>query len=200
MARTTGSDGAKTEEAIRKAAIELIAARGFAAVTLRDLGQRVGIQAGSLYRYYPSKNDLLLKIMVTHLEDLLKRWEESAPDTKDPLERLKAFVDFHVRYHLRKPKEVFIANMELRSLLPAHRRIVAGYRHSYEAILSEILQSGVDAKVFSKLDVRVATYAILAMLTGLTAWYREGGRLSKDDLVARYTELVCEGVRGAKGR
>jgi len=37
MARTTGSDGARTEEAIRQAAIELIAARGFEAMTLREL-------------------------------------------------------------------------------------------------------------------------------------------------------------------
>ena len=50
MARTVGSDGARTEEAIRQAAIALIAERGFEAMTLRQLAERVGVQPGSIYR------------------------------------------------------------------------------------------------------------------------------------------------------
>src|SRR5690606_3345912 len=78
MARTSGSDGRRTGEAIRRAAIDLIAERGFEAVTLRDLADAVGIQAGSLYRYFPSKNALLLTIMEEHLEDLTGREAEGS--------------------------------------------------------------------------------------------------------------------------
>lgn len=196
MARTVGSDGSRTEAAIRAAAIELIAAKGFEAVTLRGIAKHVGIQASSLYRYYPSKNDLLTKIVTTHLGNLLSEWEEARPKqaTASALERLEAFIAFHVRYHAAKPKEVFIANMEMRSLANEDRENVVALRKRYEDILRDILQDGIDEGSFAMPDIRIATFAILAMLTGLTAWYQEGGRLSKRELVACYSQLVTGGV------
>lgn len=197
MARTAGSDGTRTEEAIRQAAIDLIAARGFEAVTLRGLAVHVGLQAGSLYRYYPSKHDLLRTIIVTHMEDLLARWAEVEPASSSATDRLLAFVEFHVRYHATKPREVFIANMEMRSLSPDDRKTVVAMRKRYEGLLRQILQDGVEQGQFSVPDVRVTTFAILAMLTGLTAWYQEGGRLSREELVACYAQLVMTGVHRA---
>jgi len=197
MARPVGSDGTRTEAAIRKVAIDLISAKGFAAVTLRDIAEHVGIQASSLYRYYPSKNELLTSIITAHLEELLSDWEAARPDGADAAAQLEAFIEFHVLYHSAKPKEVFIANMELRSLAPGDREKVVAMRRRYEAALQNILQAGIDEGVFSAPDVRVATFAILAMLTGLTAWYQEGGRLSKRELINCYRQLVQSGVRVA---
>lgn len=194
MARPIGSDGARTEAAIRKAAIDLISAKGFAAVTLRDIAEHVGIQASSLYRYYPSKNELLTSIVAAHLEKLLADWEAARPGGAGAAAQLEAFIEFHVLYHAAKPKEVFIANMELRSLAPDDRRRIVAMRKRYEVVLQDILQAGIDEGVFSAPDVRVATFAILAMLTGLTAWYQEGGRLSKQDLIDCYRQLVRSGV------
>jgi AcrR family transcriptional regulator len=197
MARPIGSDGARTEAAIRKAAIDLISAKGFPAVTLRDIAEHVGIQASSLYRYYPSKNELLTSIVTAHLEELLSDWEAARPDVADVAAELEAFIEFHVLYHSAKPKEVFIANMELRSLAPVDRKTVVAMRKRYEAVLQSILQAGIDKGVFSAPDVRVATFAILAMLTGLTAWYQEGGRLSKQELINCYSQLVMSGLKVA---
>lgn len=198
MARTAGSDGAKTAVAIRKSAIDQIAAKGFESVTLRGIAQRVGIQASSLYRYFPSKNDLLLTIVSEHMRDLFAQWEAARPASSNAAERLNAFVEFHVRYHSAKPKEVFIANMEMRSLAAEDRQKVVQMRKRYENILREILQDGVAQGRFSVPDTQVATFAILAMLTGLTGWYQEGGRLSREQLIDSYSQLVFSGV-GARG-
>lgn len=43
--------------------IELISERGYAATTLRDVADRVGILKGSLYHYFPSKEALLFRIL-----------------------------------------------------------------------------------------------------------------------------------------
>lgn len=124
MVRTVGSDGTRTERAIHEAAIALIAAHGFEAMTMRALAERVGIQPGSLYRYHGSKHDLLEKLMTGHLRDLLAAWQSVKPASADPLSRLREFVDFHVGYHVRRRDEVFLANMELRSLdADARRRV-----------------------------------------------------------------------------
>ncbi|HWS74082.1 MAG TPA: TetR/AcrR family transcriptional regulator [Quisquiliibacterium sp.] len=192
MARTTGSDGARTEEAIRAAAVELIAARGFEATTLREIADRVGIQPGTIYRYFPSKAQLLVELLVEHLEFLLERWARERPRSDDPVERLAAFVDFHVRSHTLRRQEVFVANMELRSLAPADRRRVVALRRRYEDLLTDILRDGIGRGAFRLPDARIATFAILAMLTGVGAWYREGGRLGKRELIDMYTRMVMQ--------
>lgn len=194
MARTTGSEGSRTEEAIRQAAIELIAARGFEATTLRELAGRVGVQPGALYRYFPSKAALLVALLVDHLEFLLDHWAAGEPATDDPAQRLRAFVDFHIRFHTLRRKEVFVANMELRSLAPPDYRRVVGLRRRYEDILTAILADGLRTGRFRLPDARVATFAILAMLTGVGNWYRENGRLAKRELIDMHTQLVMQCV------
>lgn len=194
MARPVGSDGVRTEAAIRSAAIDLIAAKGFEAVTLRGIAKHVGIQASSLYRYFPTKSELLMRIIIRHMEELLSQWDEGRPHNASAQKCLEAFIEFHVRYHSAKPKEVFIANMEIRSLQSDDRGKVVAMRKRYETILQSILENGIKEGDFSVPDVRVATFAILAMLTGLTAWYQEGGRLTKMQLIDCYSKLVTTGV------
>ena len=197
MARTTGSDGVRTAEAIRLAAIELIAARGFEAMTLRDLADRVGIQPGSIYRYFPSKAQLLVDLQVEHLEFLLRHWEAEQPASADPVERLRAFVAFHIRSHTLRRREAFVANMELRSLSPGDYRRVVGLRRRYENALTDILRDGMAARRFNIADARIATFAILAMLTGVGSWYRENGRVGKRELIDIYTRMVMQCVAAA---
>ncbi|HEY5633407.1 MAG TPA: TetR/AcrR family transcriptional regulator [Burkholderiaceae bacterium] len=197
MARTTGSDGTRTEEAIRAAAVALIAARGYEAMTLRQLAQKVGVQPGTIYRYFPGKSKLLVALLVEHLEFLLARWEDERPRGADALGRLRAFVDFHVRFHTLRRQEAFVANMELRSLSSAERRKVVALRRRYEDILAAILAEGGADGSFEIAEPRIAAFAILAMLTGVGAWYQEGGRLGQRELIDLYTRMVmrCVGAR-----
>lgn len=192
MARTTGSDGARTEEAIRSAAIDLIAAHGFEATTLRAIAEKVGVQPGTIYRYFPSKAQLLVALLVEHLGFLLTQWALERPATDDPVELLRAFVDFHIRSHTLRRREVFVANMELRSLAPADRRRVVALRRRYEDLVTAILQHGIDLGAFRLPDARIATFAILAMLTGVGTWFRDGGRLGKRELIDLYTRMVMQ--------
>ena len=194
MARTTGSDGTRTGEAIRSAAIEPIAAHGFEAMTMRQLADRVGVQPGSIYRYFPSKASLLVELLVEHLEFLIARWDAERPAERDPRTQLRAFVDFHIRSHTLRRREAFVANMELRSLAPADYKRVVALRRRYEDALTAILQSGIEAGCFRLPDARVATFAVLAMLTGVGSWYRESGRLGKRELIEIHTQMVMQCV------
>ncbi|MGO4842400.1 TetR/AcrR family transcriptional regulator, partial [Rhizobiaceae sp. 2RAB30] len=84
MARTTGSDGEKTEAALRVAAVNLIARFGYEAVSMRQLAAEVGVQAAALYRYFPTKEDLLFTLMREHMEALLSGWNSVGADVDGP--------------------------------------------------------------------------------------------------------------------
>ncbi|BAM89771.1 putative transcriptional regulatory protein, TetR family [Bradyrhizobium oligotrophicum S58] len=194
MARTIGSHGPTTMEAIRKAGLRLIFQHGYEAMSLRQLAAEVGIQPGSLYNHISTKQELLAELIQDHINDLLRELELALRDRQGPVERLRAFVAFHVSYHMTRKREVFIANSELRSLDPRNYEAVVALRGSYERRLADILSDGVAQGVFDVDDVQVATFAIIALLTGLCSWYRPGGRLTKDAIIAAHEKLVLSGV------
>lgn len=196
MARTIGSNGARTAQAIRQAGVQLIYRHGYEAMSLRQLAAEVGLQSGSLYKYFDNKQSLLFDIVRDHMEDLLGKAEADLAGVEDPLARLKVFCAFHLRYHMTRLAHVFIANMEIRSLEEAHRAVVVGLRRRYEGLLEGILRQGAELGVFEVREPKVATYAIISMLTGICMWYLPGGRLSQDEIVDTYTALVIGGVTG----
>jgi len=194
LARKTGSHSQTTAPKVREAALRLFARHGFAAVSMRQIAKEVGVQAGALYSYTPDKQTLLFDLMRGHMEALLAA-RESEPPLANPLEELDGFTRFHIRYHLTRPDAVFISYMELRNLTPENFASLERLRQSYESQLQGVLDRGVAAGVFNLADTKIATLAIIAMLTGLTTWYREGGRLPLEEIERIYVNMV----RGAVG-
>lgn len=194
MSRTAGSSGPKTLAAIHEAGLQLIYTKGFEAMSLRDLASKVGLQPGSLYNHIATKQALLFDLINNHMLRLHERVATELEGITDPTEKLKAFTAFHLTYHIERKREVFIGSAELRSLEPKNRKRIVASRSEYEDILAGILEAGVKAKRFRIGDIRVSTYAILAMLTGICTWYDPKGRVSREELIAVHTRLVLSGV------
>jgi len=197
MARRTGSHSEKTGPRVRDAALRLFARHGYAAVSMRQIAREVGVQAGALYGYTDDKQGLLFDLMSSHMEEVLAGWAETAAALapgSDPLARLSCFVRFHIGFHLDRPDAVFVAYMELRNLSPGNYAVVAGLRRRYEDALEEILRDGAALGAFRIPDSKLATLALIAMLTGVNTWYREGGRLSRDRVTEIYWNMVRRAV------
>ena len=192
MARTQGSRAEITGPLVRAAALRLFARHGYAAVSMRQIAAAVGVQAGTLYAYTPDKQALLADLLREHMEMLLAAWSDAPADP--PLVRLERFVRFHIDTSLDHPDAVFLSYMQLRSLSPENFSRVAALRSRYEAALEAILREGVAAGLMRIDDIKLATMALIAMLTGVTNWYREGGRLDRQRIGDIYWGLACGAV------
>jgi AcrR family transcriptional regulator len=193
MARTQGSRAEITGPLLRDEARRLFARQGYAAVSMRQIAAAVGVQAGALYAYTPDKQALLYDLLENHMQDLLTAWCD-APDA-DPLARLERFVRFHIGFSLKHSDAVFLSYMELRNLGSENFARIAELRSKYEGALESIIRDGVTANVMQVEDAKLTTLALIAMLTGVTNWYREGGRLDRD----RITDIYWGLARGAVG-
>ena len=187
-----------TAKAITSAAIDLFFKHGYEAATLRDVADKVGLKVASLYNYIPSKQDLLFTIMFDVMQDLQRDVEEAVAEQSDPVDRLCAAVRTHVRFHATRTKEVFVGNSELRSLTSRNRTRVVRQRDDYETLFRDLVQAGRDAGAFDIGDVKVATFALLAMCTGPSTWFSPRGRLSVTDLADQYTDLALRLLRADK--
>lgn len=193
MARTQGSHSDITGPRIQDAALELFARQGFAAVSMRQIAAKVGVQAGALYNYTPDKQSLLFGLMQSHMEELLAaRADQALP--QDTVARLEEFTRFHIRFHFSRPDAVFISYMELRNLTPENFAAIETLRRRYEDQLQAILRQGVEEGRFSVPDTKLATMAVIAMLNGVNTWFRAGGRLSLDEVQTLYWDMVRKAV------
>lgn len=190
MARTSGSVGAETADRVREAALRLFAAKGYAAVSMREIAGAVGLQAAALYNHFPNKQALLTDLMLSHMDRLITAWDAHAAPDESPAQALERLCRFHIGYHAGRSDAVFISYMELRNLEPENFVKVEKLRQTYETIVRNILDNGTRLGDFQIADTRVAAMAIIAMLTGVNTWYRQKGRLNLREIEDIYTDMV----------
>lgn len=200
MARTTGSDGERTEAAIREAAVDLFARRGYEAVTTRQIAAAVGVQAAALYRYFPTKEDLLFDLMRSHMEALIASWDTVRPADADPVARLSAFVDNHIRFHVERRHSTHVSNMELRSLSKERLSQILRLRTAYEKELRTILRDGAESDRLAVDDVGLTAMAIIQMITGVIVWFRPDERLSVEEVARTYLAMTLRLTAAEKSR
>ena len=190
MARTAGSNGEKTQAAIREAALALIAQHGFEAMSMRQLAGRVGVQPAALYRYFPTKEVLLHTLMRAHMEALIASWEAARPAGGGPVRELAAFVDNHIRFHVARRHSTQVSNMELRSLSREKLSEILRLRGAYEKELRRILRDGAGERVFHIDDVALTAMGIIQMITGVIVWFRPDERLSVEEVASTYHSMT----------
>lgn len=195
MARPSSIKGEQTRQRILASSLRLFARSGYAAVSMREIALDVGVGAGALYNHFTTKQHILMAIMEDHMRALLSAYPDSTKTNQsDAHIQLDAFVRFHISYHVALPDEVFLSYMELRALEPDNFKIIEALRRNYEAILKDILTLGVQQKQMACDDIHVSAMAILAMLTGITSWFRQHGRLTRHEIENIYVSLVMRSV------
>ena len=99
MARLKGSVGADTKAAILSTALPLIAQYGYAAVSMRQIAEAVGVNVSALYNHFPNKQEILLRLMVDHMDSLMDAWEQQDINGKTAQEQIEIFTRFHIRFN-----------------------------------------------------------------------------------------------------
>lgn len=187
-------EGRPMRENILAAAVEMFARYGYHAAPLRDIARIAGIQAASIYHHYPNKQALLVEIMETHMQRLNTSLEHILREYDDPMQRLHEAIANHIRLHTTYKDEFFIIDTEIRALEGENRSYILSLRDTYEALIQEILHNGMERGVFRHSDVKVASYAIIAMCTEVATWFRSGGRLSVQQVITIYQQIITQGL------
>ena len=179
-----------TEQAIREAAIQLISKVGYESMTLRQLAAQAGVSTCTLYLYHQGKKELLVSLVLDYLEQLSLAWRDCRPHAAAADVELRAFVDFHVRYHLLRKEEGVLGNMELRSLADDDLEVVRNARRAYLGEIQAILQRGIEQRLFACDEPKLLAHVLFNMLTHVCSWYRPEGALSVDGVVGEYSQLA----------
>ena len=180
---------------IKSVSIDLFFKKGYFATSISDIAKGSGIQKASIYYHYANKEDLLYHILKSTMDNLTTYLKNSLLSVEGVEQRMRVAVRSHVRFHLERQKENFIANSELRGITAEHFRTIVKKRDEYEAIFQDLIRQGAEESVFANVDVKILSYAILTLCTAGATWYNPNGRLTVDEIAEIYENFIISGLK-----
>ncbi len=184
---------------ILAAAMELFSRKGYAATSMRDIADAVGLQPGSLYAHIRAKEDLLVGIIEQVRESFLQNGESALADTATPAaDRLRRFIGAHLQIMADNRASAVVFLHEWKSLEGERLDEVRADRDRYEGMLVALLQEGVRSGEFRDVDPHLTAVAVLSVLNWAYTWYRPDGPLSASDLGDNFTDLMIFGITEPK--
>jgi len=159
----TERDRAKADRhrSLLQAAARLFAERGFAGVSLEELGAAVGVSGPAVYRHFANKQALLAEILIGVSERLLSGGR-AVVDRAAAEQRLAALVDFHVDFALADSDVIRVQDRDLASLRPQDRETVRALQREYVDVWTEALAPRHPRR--SHDELRVRAHAALGLI------------------------------------
>lgn len=183
------------EQDIVEAAAELFHRKGYAATSLQDIADAVGILKGSLYYYIDGKEDLLYRITSTIHADALANLEAARATGGTAADRLRALLEGHVRSFGQRLTWIRVFYTEYGALGDERRRHIMSERRGYEAFVQDLLQEGQASGAFCPaIDPWIAGNALLTMVNTVYLWYRPSRDADIDTVARTYADLALNGL------
>ncbi|MEM7083873.1 MAG: TetR/AcrR family transcriptional regulator [Pseudomonadota bacterium] len=196
MASTDDDKYQQQRIAAIRAAASVFAEKGFHGATTRDIAGRLGIQQGSLYYYFSSKEEALHEVCLLGLSDYAARMQSIVESNQPFAAKLLASVTSHLSCYRENNEALKVYNDE-RLYLPKEKRstlkaLGSGYRQALEDILL-VAQS--DGDVGSSVNCRMGAQSIIGLCN---AW---GHLLVRDPdldlfgVVQHCTDMLLTGLQ-----
>ena len=187
---------ASTEESNRRADIVRAAGRlfqqkGYAATTIRDIADAVGMGSGSPFYHFKTKHEMLRAVVLEGMESIHQAVAGAASLGKSPRAAFEAMLRAHLDQLLGAAGRDFAATLlhESRHLDSAALTQVVRLKDRYEALwqkaLTDLKRAGLVAD-----DSPVARLFLLGALNWTVQWYRPDGSASIEQIARQLAEFV----------
>lgn len=184
------------EEAIVQAANRLLAEKGFDLMTVDQVAADVGIAKASLYKHFPSKEDLAAAAMVQVL-GRARTFLASLPAEARPLEQLKAVVRWMMQTQLAGDMPSLPSqNSILRAALMRNRAYLDALMEVSDQIGAWIGQAQQDGSLSPALPPLLVLYTLYARACDpVLEFMRASGQHSDDEIIELVLTTCFEGLK-----
>jgi AcrR family transcriptional regulator len=143
---------------------ELIAERGFDAVTLSEVAHRAGVGRTAVYNHFPDKEAMLVGLIMHETTGWAAALTDALAGVDDPIEQLRTYVREQLAL---KPEFHFAPGPDLRKVLSAPTQArVREHVILVEQILRGILSRGIASGAFPDQDLEVCLPLVMGCLSG----------------------------------
>jgi TetR/AcrR family transcriptional regulator, cholesterol catabolism regulator len=179
---------------IYRVAAEVMCQKGYAATSMNDIADAVGLTKAGIYHYIQGKEPLLFEIMTYAMDMIDQHVMDPARQVEDAEQRLRTIVERHAQRIIDVGGAVTILLEEMPALTPAHRRTIRGRKRAYFELMRETLQQLAGEGKLRDIDASVAALSLFGMINWISRWYRPAGKLSARETLDDILEMAICGV------
>lgn len=183
----------RREEIVEEAA-RLFKQKGFAATTMREIAEQVGMEAASMYNHIKGKDELLRDICFRVADAYQTRMNEISNLSMSTMEALRHIIRSHIDIICQDVNGVFVANQEWRHLSEPAQSEYKQARDLYEQKMLRVLEDGMREGVLRTLPTPIVLYTILSALRWLEVAYRPGKEWQPEILEDTISEVILQGI------
>lgn len=171
--------------------------RGFAASSMRDLAETVGIEAASLYNHIRSKNEILESICFEVANLFNEKLQEVESNRQNTINKIESILRFHIEQMIDNYEKVIVCDREWRHLDEPFRVNFQTQRRSYRKRFAAILEEGIAKGEIRRIDAPTAVLVMLHAVNGIESWHRSKTKISADELSNHMIRILIDGLRKA---
>jgi AcrR family transcriptional regulator len=186
---------ASKKELILKQAAAMFREKGFAATSMRDLAETVGIEAASLYNHIRSKNEMLEAICFDVANIFNKNIEQIESGSQRSIAKIESLLRFHIRQMIENYQEVYVSDREWKHLDEPYLSNFHIQRRNYRRKFAAIIEEGISRNEIRKIDAPTAVLIILHAVSGIESWHRSQARISAQELEDNMVMIMIDGLR-----
>ncbi len=182
----------KREALYREAAIAFNR-KGFHGTTLDDIARKLGVTKAALYRYVPSKHELLFRCHNAAMDAAFTSLERGRALGADGLEKLRLTLRGYLE-HLVSDLGYCVVLLEENALLPDHAAAIIRRRDEFERALRGLVREGIADGSVVPCDPKLAVFAMLGAINWVPKWFSGEGPWSGAQLAEALTELATRAI------
>jgi len=185
----------RKEQVIRKAA-ELFKEKGYAAASMRDLAQLLGIEAASLYSHIKSKEEILRSLCFDMAAEFRKSLEEVEKKDLPASEKLRQGIIGHIQVMAKDLTASAVFMNEHRHLSQPWLRDFLLLRINYINRFKSIIEQGTRSGEFKKtIDKKLAVMTLFSSLNWMPMWYDPSGIIEPIELGIQLSDMLVNGLK-----
>ncbi len=185
----------RKEQVIRKAA-ELFREKGYAASSMRDLAQKLGIEAASLYSHIKSKEEILHSLCFDMAAEFRKSLVEVEKLNVSASERLRLGIIGHVEVMAKDLTASAVFMNEHRHLSQPYLRDFLLLRINYINRFKAIIELGVKNGEFkTTINTKLAVMTLFSSLNWMPLWYSPAGSIEPKELGKQLADMLVNGLK-----
>jgi TetR/AcrR family transcriptional regulator, regulator of autoinduction and epiphytic fitness len=182
---------AAREEAIIDVVNRLLAEKGFEAMTVDEVAFEVGVAKASLYKHFPSKEDLAAAAMVRMMQRAVGELN-AMPASHKPIDKLKAITRWMMQLKLaREMPNLPSQNSTLRATLTANKAYVDALMFASDTLGGWIEAAQKAGQISSKLPPIAVLYTIYARACDPVLEFLKAADLYTDEQILDMVEMSC---------
>jgi AcrR family transcriptional regulator len=178
---------------VLRAAAYLFHEQGYARTTVRELALMVGIQSGSLFHHFKSKDAILCAVMEEAIIYNLQQMQNAVDQGTTPTERLKGLIRAELEAINGKTSHAMsVLVYEWNAITKQQQEPLLEMRQEYEGLWLKVLD---DLKSEGKVDhdTFICRRLISGATFGTALWYKPNGRISIPELAEATLAMALRG-------